>query len=625
MKKSGTKIKRRVIKAKWNNVLAMIMVFLLLCTVQLPEVVIASSGDLDPTFGSGGKVVSDISAGLDFALAVTIQPDGRILAGGFATSSVTSRDFALVRYNPNGSLDPTFGSAGVLISPFSASVDQISALVLLADGKIVCAGSIYTPDRDYDFLLARFHPNGSLDTTFGVGGSVTVDFENRSDTAYGLALQSDGKLVVVGTTQNFDTFTDDFAVARFNGNGTLDTSFGVAGRVTTDFNGDLDIARDIVIQPNGQMVVAGTAALKGSAQFGLSRYNSDGTLDSTFGLGGKVSTEFGGTSAPYALVLRTDGKLLAAGEAWNPTAGNPDFAMARYNNDGSLDTTLGGDGTVTTDFVNTQDIATSVAIQSNGNILLAGESQPIPGADSRFALASYTPEGEPDSAFGNNGRVITTFGTFAASIGAISIQSDAKIVAVGSALEGFGIGEFALARYQACGLSFVPQGAFFPTGGGDGILNIVSPNGCKWSAVCIANWITITSDQSGNGNGVVTFAVRENFTHSARQADIRVVGLDFTVTQDGGLGDDCEYFISPSSVSFSAAGGSSAAQVFASTRCAWQATPNRGWITINSGGIGVGNGTITYTVGVNPGPSGRAGTITVGGRTLAIKQKAPGF
>ena len=172
-----------------------------------------------------------------------------------------------------------------------------------------------------------------------------------------------------------------------------------------------------------------------------------------------------------------------------------------------------------------------------------------------------------------------------------------------------------------CPLALSPGSLFFTVAGGPGSVNVVAASSCNWTATDKDDWIVITSSDSGAGNDVVTFEVRENFTGTARQTTLAVAGLNQVIVQDGGLGEDCGYSISPTFESFPASGGAGAINVTAAERCAWQATSATSWVTITSVDIGIGNGTVTYSVGVNPDAPGRKGIILVGGQTFSVKQK----
>ncbi|MER6352930.1 delta-60 repeat domain-containing protein, partial [Streptomyces sp. NPDC001634] len=321
-----------------------------------PGVALAAPGDLDPTFGTGGKVLTDFG-GTDFATAV--QADGKIIAVGQSDgASAGDFDFALARYNTDGSLDPTFGTGGKVTTNFGGG-DGARAVAVQTDGKIVVAG--FSNTGISNFAVARYNTDGSLDPTFNGTGAVTTDFGGE-DLALGVALQADGKIVAVGFTSVFGS--DDFALARYNTDGSLDSTFGTGGKVITDFGtGGNDIANGVVVQTDGKIVAAGSSDTAGTNDFGLARYNTNGSLDNTFGTGGLVTTDFGGISdQAFGVALQTDGKIVAAGFS-NASNAN-DFALARYNTNGSLDSTFGTGGKVLTDFGGI-DEAFGVALQTD--------------------------------------------------------------------------------------------------------------------------------------------------------------------------------------------------------------------------------------------------------------------
>jgi uncharacterized delta-60 repeat protein len=274
--------------------------------IVVPSPVRAADGDLDTTFGSGGIVITDFG-GYDFASALALQSDGKILAAGTTRSGGPSgsSNFALARYNSDGSLDTTFGTGGRVTTDSSGDG---SALAIRSDGKIVVAGEAR---GETSFVLAQYNSDGSLDTTFGSAGKVVrSDFSSSFHIA--LVLQPDGKIVIAGGRFS------DFAQFRYNSDGSLDTTFGSGGLVTTDFSGRDDEAYALAIQFDGKIVAAGrTTTTSGSvlSDFALARYNSDGSLDASFGTGGKVTTAFPSPfpGAAYAMALQPDGKIVAAG------------------------------------------------------------------------------------------------------------------------------------------------------------------------------------------------------------------------------------------------------------------------------------------------------------------------
>jgi uncharacterized delta-60 repeat protein len=276
----------------------------------------------------------------------------------------------------DGDLDKSFGAGGKVVTDFFGSEDEATSVAIQSDGKIIAVGSTRKPlaGANRDFALARYNTDGSLDTTFGSGGKVATDFFGRDDFALAVAIQQDGKIVATG--KHFKVGSDArstgycFATARHNSDGSLDTSFGSGGKVT----GDLGQADAIAIQGDGKIVVAGwgiTDSQFPASAFMLSRYNSDGSLDTSFAGSGKVLTDFfpgsSFTSGNNARVvaIQADGKIVAAGSAFNYVAKRVDYAIARYNNDGSLDTGFGSGGEVTTPILDGSS-AMAVAIHSDG-------------------------------------------------------------------------------------------------------------------------------------------------------------------------------------------------------------------------------------------------------------------
>jgi uncharacterized delta-60 repeat protein len=312
-------------------------------------------GSLDRSFGAGGKVTTSSGGGTAFAVA--LQRDGKILAAGWGWDGTWG--FALMRYTRSGVLDKSFGRDGIIQTDFPPGQAQARAVAVQPDGKIVAAGPVYDK-QGYYFGIVRYHLDGSLDTTFGNGGRVKTSFGPSpcQAGANDLALQPNGKLVVAGkTSAGCGNSIGAFALARYRRNGSLDPSFGSAGKVQTTFSGgNYAIASDVLIQPDGKIVAAGFDGESGwhtdTADAALARYHSDGSLDRRFGSGGKVVTslaEPGLFDAFYAVSRQRDGRLVAVGFV-NSEERSSDFAIARYKADGALDRTFGKRGRVTTDF-----------------------------------------------------------------------------------------------------------------------------------------------------------------------------------------------------------------------------------------------------------------------------------
>ncbi len=422
----------------------------------LEDRLVPSVGNLDLGFGTNGKVLTAVGTGTAQAHAVVIQNDNRIVAAGVASQD-SNHDFALLRYNPDGSLDPSFGTGGLVLTDFGLGDDEALAVALQADGKIVVAGSAWN-GSDRDLALVRYNADGNLDPTFGTAGKTTFAFRTSStDLATALAIQADGKIVVAGSA---DGANQDMAVARFDANGTLDTTFGAGGATLIDFSGGADLAAAVALQTDGKIVLAGQAAQPhGSARnrdFALARLMSDGSLDGSFGTGGKATTDFGfGDDAANSLVIQRSGHIVLAGQM---TDGSFDFiGLARYTPSGSLDTsfasgrtTLGPLGTLTTSIGASSDVANALVIQPNDKLVVAGRAlidvAGFPNQD--LALARYSADGAVDLTFGINGQVTTPLGLGADVARAVAATSNGKLVVAGAAETGTGTG-FGLARYQA--------------------------------------------------------------------------------------------------------------------------------------------------------------------------------
>jgi uncharacterized delta-60 repeat protein len=385
------------------------------------------NGSLDSTFGTNGLVTYPVEP----AKSLALQSDGKLVIVGGMTLS---------RYNPDGTADTTFGTGGkITIVANGGPVDAMEGVAIQSDGKIVVAGHTSTPTSiNDDFVVARFNPDGSKDASFGTGGMTITDFAGLTDQAHGLAIQPDGKIVVAGfATRGTVTFGDaDFAVARYLGDGTLDGSFGNGGKVTTNMAGSADFGTAVALQSDGGIVVVGRVAQNGGSDsvFGVTRYLSDGSQDTSF-----ATTSFGffgGNESDGAedVVIQSDGKIVVGGFARSVTTR---YALARMNPDGTFDKGFGTNGLVNTNFSGQDDFAHGLALQADGKIVVAGDvSSPSRGD---FGIARYLPDGKLD-AFGTGGiEQIDFFGGFDAAFD-VAIQPDGKIVAVGSAVNGNGGG-----------------------------------------------------------------------------------------------------------------------------------------------------------------------------------------
>ncbi len=391
---------------------------------------------LDPTFNGNGKVTKDLGS-QDIARGMAIQSDGKIVIAGKIQGN--GPDFGLLRYNTNGTLDVTFGVNGIVSTDFGAGSDDNNyAVAIDANGKIVTVGQSNSPGS-YQIAIARYNIDGSLDGTFGTGGKVTTNFlDPYSEIANAVAIQSDGKIVVGGTV--YDGSQNVFLLARYETTGALDLTFDTDGIVTTAF-GITASLYSLAIQSDGKIVAGGESFGGSNYDFALARYTSTGALDVTFDTDGKLTTDFGSNDRAYSVALQNDGKIVAAG--YN-TISTTNFAVARYLSDGTLDNTFDTDGKVTTDFgSNANDQARSVAIQTDGQIVVAGYGTTT-GGYRNFGVVRYnSTDGSLDNSFDGDGIITTNFtGTSFNDEGFAVALSGLRIYVAGTST-----GDFAVAAY----------------------------------------------------------------------------------------------------------------------------------------------------------------------------------
>jgi uncharacterized delta-60 repeat protein len=323
-----------------------------------------SDGSLDTSFNGTGKVTTAIGSTFDYGQAVVMQSDGKIVVAGFS-SNPSNDDFSAVRYNGNGSLDTSFNGTGKVITDFGGANDSGYSAAIQSDGKILVAGT--TAITTNKFAVVRYNSNGSLDTSFNGSGKVSTVIGGNDDEALSVIVQTDGKILAAGFSFNGATY--DFAVVRYNSNGSLDTSFNGTGKVTTSIGTSDDQGHSVAIQSDGKIVVAGFSDNGSNYDFAVVRYNSNGSLDTSFNGTGKVTTDLGNFDAGYSVALQSDGKIVVGG--YTDDTVEKDFAVVRYNSNGSLDTSFSGTGKVITD-VDNQDVGYSMALQADGKIVVAG-------------------------------------------------------------------------------------------------------------------------------------------------------------------------------------------------------------------------------------------------------------
>jgi uncharacterized delta-60 repeat protein len=397
----------------------------------------------------------------DQAIASAVQSDGKIiLVGAAQMNQHGDYDFAVTRLNADGSLDTTFGTNGKKTISFNLggtdtngnqvnSLDVANCVAIQNDGKIVIGGYAQRDGNgNFDFAVVRLNTDGSLDTTFSSDGKALVAFDYGGagdDRATGVAIQADGKIVLVGTCQQNAGGTTDIAMARLNADGSLDPSFTGDGRKWIDLSGGgNDAGAAVAVQPDGSIVVVGFTDGEHGDDFAIARVTPDGSLDYSFSSDGKKTIAFdlggSGTDRATSVALQSDGSIVIAGSATAKNGGS-DFAVARIKINGELDKTFSGDGRKTIAFdmgADNEDEATGVAIQSDGSIVLGGYAQVSATGDLDFAAARLASTGELDTNFGTGGKKDIPFnlgGSDYEVANGLSLQSDGKIIIIGAALK----------------------------------------------------------------------------------------------------------------------------------------------------------------------------------------------
>ena len=402
------------------------------------------NGALDPGFGDAGKTFTPFG-GDETALA--LQADGKVVMVGGSPA-----DFTLARYTTAGRLDSSFGIAGtgMVTTDIATENDQARGVAIQQlDGKIVVVGSAVvgrtaSNASNSDFAVARYNIDGTPDTSFSGDGKVTTDFNLLGDSANAVAIQSDGKIVVVGSTTLTNPGFADFAIARYDTNGTLDSSFDGDGKLTTAVGARVDFARNVVILANQTILVSGFSEVNSRDGTGLVQYTSNGVLDTSFG-GGTGKTSVPNHRLEEGLSVQSNGQILIAGSVnvgVFPT-GSSHFGVMRFSATGVPDNGFGTAGLVTLAFTTLNDFGRAIALQADGKIVVVGQSSNFSNPD--FGIARFNADGTPDGSFGTGGKLTVSFFNSFDGAESVVIQPDGKIVVGGFATSGTR-SSYALAR-----------------------------------------------------------------------------------------------------------------------------------------------------------------------------------
>lgn len=394
-------------------------------------------GSLDSTFSSDGKQFTDFESSFDAATALALQKDGKILLAGY-----TGNALGFVRYNIDGSLDSSFGNNGKQKNLTSIVT---SSIAIQSDGKIVVAGNGYGSQ----FIVERYNADGTPDNTFSGDGRQETDFGFPAASST-VAIQTDGKIIVAGNASGIaSSYGPYFIIVRYAPNGNLDNSFDEDGKLTSQshFKEGSTFYKSTTAQTDGKIIAAGYTWNGSNYDFIITRYNTDGTLDNTFNQDGNQIKDFGANDYANSVAMQIDGKIIIAGYS-QINNNSSTFVLIRFNINGSIDSTFSEDGIQQNGF-----LITAIAIQNNGKILVSGASG---GKHSDFAIIRYNSDGSLDSSFSGDGKLTTDFSFDDVNLddvaNSITIQNDGKIVAVGPSVYNLGKGYYeyyhSLARYN---------------------------------------------------------------------------------------------------------------------------------------------------------------------------------
>jgi len=432
-------------------------------------------GSQDHTFGINGIVITDLSGYKDEAFSVALQSNGKIVAAGYSNDR---KNFALIRYNTDGSVDSTFGSNGISAFNFSSFNNEAHSLTFQNDGKIIVTG--YSDNgSNYDFALARLTEHGNLDNDFGTNGKVVTTLISGNEMAHTVVVQKDGKIVAAGL----------YNLVRYTENGSLDNTFGSGGIASQN----AVLGKTMVIRNDGKFIVGGNDG----SYFSLACYNENGIRDSTFGTNGSVSTPIGLGSEINFLGIRGDGKIIAAGNAYFE-ASTYYLALACYKNNGDIDTDFGTNGFVTRQIGTWSNNISSAVIKADGKIIVAGSTNYGNGGYQHFNLSGFTANGSVDHTYATDGNASGEIGKTNSGINSIAIQSDGKIIVAGKTNTSpteVNNTDMVIGRYNT-------NGILDNTFGINGIVN-AQMGGTDEQVNCVAiqnDGKIVTAGYSGNGN-----------------------------------------------------------------------------------------------------------------------------
>ncbi|MDP6976627.1 MAG: fibronectin type III domain-containing protein [Acidimicrobiales bacterium] len=483
----------------------------------------AAPGDLDTGFSSDGKVLTDIAgSSTDIGRAVAVQSDGKIVVAGYALVGA-SYDFAVVRYNTDGSLDTGFDSDGRATIDVNSSHELGYGVAIQSDGKIVVVGASGYGGVNPDFGVVRLDTDGSLDTSFSGDGKVSLGVGSGTDYAFALDVASDGDIVVVGYGHNGADW--DVAVIRLDSSGNLDTAFSSDGKALYDIgSGTADHGYAVDVADDGDLLIAGDSGGDALAM----RLTAAGVLDTAFSSDGIVTASVGTADVGYGIVEAADGDVIVGGSAKD---GDEEFLVLRFTASGAADTSFSSDGIHTVDLTGNDDVGYGIVEQADGSVVVAGSSND--GSKETFGIVRLTATGSLDTDFSGDGTLTTAFGSNDAEPYGLAVTAGGKVVVAGKGQENADT-DFAVAVYEGASAPGAPTGLSGTAGDGQVALSWTAPSDNGGAAVTGykvesstnggSSWSTVTADTGSTSTSYTATGLTNGTAHTFRVSGVNAVG-----------------------------------------------------------------------------------------------------
>ena len=507
------------------------LVTVLLLVVAVPSAG-AAPGDLDSGFSSDGKLLTDIGT-TDSGRAVAIQSDGKIVVAGYALMG-SDDDFAVARYGSDGALDGTFSSDGLTTIDFDNKNESAYAVAIQTDGKIVVAGRAATDGMGltFDFAVARLTTSGALDETFSSDGLLTVDVGGGNDYGYAIDVASDGDIVVVGYGSNGSNW--DVAAIRLDSSGNLDTGFSSDGKALYAVGSGHDYGYGLDIASDGDLLVTGSSHNGSDDDVLVLRLDGNGNLDTAFDADGIWTADIGSGTADvgWGIIEASDGDVLVGGSS---DGGDDDVLAVRLTASGVPDTAFSGDGKVTVAIGSANDVGYGISEQVDGSVVVAGTS--YDGSAEDVAVVRFTASGVLDTTFSGDGKLTTSIGS-GDGFGYGVVASSSGVIAIGGQAVGTSDTDFAVLVYEGASAPGVPTSLAGTAGNAEVSLSWTAPTssgGASLTGYKVesstnsgSSWSTVTADTESTSTSYTATSLTNGTGYMFRVSAINSVGTGST-------------------------------------------------------------------------------------------------